>query len=51
MCIRDSIEPAEGWRIINAYTLAFALHTLGEPGLEGILDGSSSLGDAALISP
>ena len=47
----ELIEPSEGWRIINGYTLAFALHTLGEPGLEGILDGTSSLGDAAVISP
>lgn len=47
----ELIAPEEGFRIINAYTLAFALHTLGEPGLEGILDGSSSLGDAALITP
>ena len=47
----ELIEPSEGWRIINGYTLAFALHSFGEPGLEGILDGTSSLGDAAVISP
>ncbi|MCK6521640.1 hypothetical protein L6R49_09400 [Myxococcota bacterium] len=47
----ELIEPEEGWRILNGYTLAFVLHTLGEPNLEGILDGSLSLGDAALISP
>ena len=47
----ELIQPEEGWRILNGYTLAFALHSFGEPNLEGILDGSLSLGDAAVISP
>lgn len=46
-----TLEPAEGWRLIRAYTLAWALQGLGDPRGTPLLTGEVTLGDAAVLTP
>lgn len=43
------IEAEEGFRIIDAYTLAWARHLAGDPAVAGVLDGTLPVSDQAVL--
>jgi len=45
------IEPEEGWRITNAYALAWLRRHLGDDSAEDLLDGTLTVSDAAELVP
>ncbi len=45
------IDPAEGWRIIDAYGLAFAERLRGDEAMQDVLDGSLAVSSAATVLP
>lgn len=46
-----TLEPEEGWRIVRAYTLAFALRALGDERGALLLDGGVEVSPAAALTP
>jgi predicted dienelactone hydrolase len=45
----ETLAPADGWTLIDAYALAFASHATGDDRFDALLDGSLSLSDAAVF--
>jgi predicted dienelactone hydrolase len=45
----STIAPEDGWRVVDAYALAFAQHAIGDATYDGILDGSLVVDEAAVL--
>lgn len=45
------IDPAEGWRIVDAYGLAFAERLRGDDAMQGVIDGSLIVSTEAEVLP
>jgi predicted dienelactone hydrolase len=47
--VEETLAPEEGWRIVDAFALAFAWRALGDERFAAVLDGQTIVSDAAVL--